>query len=136
MNSKQLGNIALSRAMQYFAAKGWCVFIPLGDNGGDVDFIVSEDGVALQRIQCKYTSYTKTPSDSGKVPVYAVDLRSSSVKSGQGYISEAKYTPASFDFLYVSTPDSDYLIPWSELCENGQPPSRMTLSIGFEKYRL
>lgn len=139
MNSKQLGNIALANAMAYFAEQGNGIFIPIGDNGGDIDLIVTSDDGTTARIQCKYTSRTRGNDHDGpetRAHSYIVDLRQS-VPSKEGWSkSIIKYTSDAFDLLFITTPECNYLIPWRDLCENGESPGSFTLSVSYERYRV
>jgi hypothetical protein len=139
MNSKQHGNIALARAVAHFSATGYSIFLPVGDNGGAIDLIVSPDGTTLQRIQCKYTEYRHT-SMKAKYPdrmIYQVNLRP--IKTQAHRIDSSlitPYTADAFDWLYVSTPHGDFLIDWPALCkERGQPPGFLVLGQQFTPNR-
>lgn len=136
MNSKQVGNIALSKAISHFVDKGWYVFLPIGDNGGDIDLITvdPQSPSSPLRVQCKYTSHHR--GSLRGTHTYRVDLRASTsrLQSSRGLITP--YCAESFDFLFVATPEGSYLIPWEEMLEDGKPPSRFSLTAIYERYRV
>ena len=49
------------------------------------------------------------------------------VRSGRNTANMVSYTRTSFDLLFVSTPDGDYLLEWADLCKKGVPT---TIRIG------
>jgi PD-(D/E)XK endonuclease len=119
LNSKSRGNIALATAITYFVSHGYFVFLPVGDNGGPIDIIVSCDGVHIERVQCKYTRmrrrYTKT---------FRVQLITGSRNN-----TTIRYDEHSFDLLFVQTPVKIFLIPWGELWRlyKGKIPANLPL---------
>ena len=127
MNTKHLGAIAVAHAVSHFSNEGYYIFLPLGDNGGDTDMIVSNDGRTMQRVQCKYTASRHTASElrDPKNPVWQVNLRM--MKSRLKGKARCIYTADSFDLLFVTTPNGDYLIDWNRLCEKEIP---RTIRIG------
>jgi PD-(D/E)XK nuclease superfamily protein len=140
LSSKHKGNIALARALSYFGEKGYYLFLPVGDNGGAIDLAVSEDGISLHRVQCKYTarrhdSMMKRYPDR---PVWVVELRQTGRREEDGHIrAELTYDENSFDWLFVSVPEGDYLIEWRALCQElGHVPINIRLSKNAEKYRV
>jgi hypothetical protein len=140
LSTKHKGNIALARALSYFGEKGYYLFLPVGDNGGAIDLAISEDGISLQRVQCKYTqkrhnSMMKRYPDS---PVWEVGLRQTgrSVTENGKITAELRYDEASFDLLFVATPGGDYLIEWKAFCQElGHIPTSLQLGKNAEKYR-
>ncbi len=138
--SKHKGNIALAHALSYFSEKGYYLFLPVGDNGGSIDLAVSEDGANLQRVQCKYTaarhdSMLKRYPDR---PVWEVGLRQVGRHQKDGHLMAEKiYDENSFDLLFVSTPEGDYLIEWETFCQElGHIPNVIRLGKNAEKYRV
>ena len=140
LTSKHKGNIALARALSYFGQKGYYLFLPVGDNGGAIDLAVSEDGINLQRVQCKYTSrrhdsmMKRYPDD----PVWLVGLHQTGRQRENGHlVTEIVYNENSFDYLFVSTPEGDYLIEWKTFCqERAEAPAILRLGKKAEKYRV
>ncbi len=66
----------MAHALSYFGGKGYYLFLPVGDNGGAIDLAVSEDGVDLQRVQCKYTQarHTSMMERFPDSPVWKVEM--------------------------------------------------------------
>ncbi len=98
-NLKHFGNIAVIRAMKYFAELGYSVLLPLGDYQ-KYDLVV-EKGERFFRVQCKATRRSN------------VHLTSSGHYGGK-YL-DAALNPLAIDYLWISFGDRDYLIPVSEL---------------------
>ena len=141
LNTKQKGNIALAHALAYFGEKGYYLFLPVGDNGRSIDLAISEDGMNLQRVQCKYTQqrHTEMLRKSPDHPVWEVSLRQTGRHTGESgrVLAELIYDETSFDILFISTPEGDYLIDWRILCQElGRVPSVLRLGKRAEKYRL
>ena len=129
MNTKHKGNIAVAQAISYFSKNGFFVFIPIGDNGGSIDLIVSRDGTTIQRVQCKYTEkkhYASAQRDPNS-EVWEVDLRQ--VKTRPRHKSEIVYSRDSFDLLWITTPTGNYLIDWPSFIDehNGVAPYSLRL---------
>ncbi|MDQ3748012.1 MAG: group I intron-associated PD-(D/E)XK endonuclease [Acidobacteriota bacterium] len=139
MNNKQNGNIAMAKAIHYFLSEGFNVFLPLGDCGGDIDFIITKNGVEMFRVQCKST-YNRHTSMSLKRPdlfIYEVSMLLCKTREDKRTSPKRYYTSESFDFVYVVTPHNDYLIDWKEVCANrANPPSTLILGSKLDKYRL
>jgi hypothetical protein len=141
LSSKHKGNIALARALSYFGEKGYYLFLPVGDNGGAIDLAVSEDGINLQRVQCKYSArrHTSMLARYPDQPIWTVSLQQTGrqVKNGR-IIGETVYDVSSFDWLFVSTPSGDYLIDWKLFYQEvGRTPTTIVLGgKKTEKYRL
>ena len=128
MNSAKKGNNAVCNALSYFSKKDYSIFIPLNTNdSGAIDLVVSKDGINLQRVQCKFTERLH-PAMKTKYPdrqVYEVFLH----RANTIHRHRNEYTSASFDLLFVSTPQANYLFDWHYLCSSrGKPPT--TLQIG------
>ncbi len=131
------GNVAVARAIAYFAILGHYVFLPIGDNGGAIDLIASPDGMNVRRVQCKWTGHLHTAllARDPQSRVWEVNLRQ--FKGRRQSSTILFYTADSFDLLFVSTPDGDYLIPWDKLCaERGNVPSTIQLGKKMSQYKL
>lgn len=102
MNTNQLGNIGLGKAIAYFTGRGHSVSVPLTDSQ-KYDLIVDIDGL-LKRVQVKYTSRL---SKNNKY--FLVGLRTVTVKSKVKTISR-NYVPGDFDLLFVVTPQGDFVV--------------------------
>jgi hypothetical protein len=128
LNTKSKGNIALAAAITYFVSHAYAVFLPLGDNGGAIDMIVSRDGVHTQRVQCKYTRIRQRYETR-----YQVQLASRSRNH-----TMIRYTEHSFDLLFVQTPVKSFLIPWDALWRlyEGKIPINLLLGSKMAPYAL
>ena len=140
LTSKHKGNIALAHALAYFCEKGYYLFLPVGDNGGSVDIVISEDGTHMQRVQCKYTTarHASMQARYPDKPVWQVQLRQTGRREKDGHmVTEAVYDENSFDWLFISAPSGDYLIQWKQLCQElGRIPNSLQLGKNAEKYRV
>jgi hypothetical protein len=107
MNSKQKGDLALSKAISYYMEAGFEVLLPIGDKR-PYDLVVENAEGILRKVQCKFTSHKRK---SGK---YAVPLR---VMGGnRSYNTAKKYDKKDFDILFVFTDNgAKYAIPFSEV---------------------
>lgn len=92
MNTKQLGNIAIGKAIAYFSARGITVSIPLNDSQS-YDLVIDMDGV-LKKVQVKYTAQYSSASK----PTFTVGLRSISGTTRKQY---SGVTSLSCDILFV-----------------------------------
>ncbi len=125
MNTKARGNIAVGHAAAYFTGLGYAVFVPFGDARA-IDLIVSEDCITLHRVQCKYTSYRKGKS-------WRVSLKQ--VVSRPRTSAKMAYTLKSFDFLFVTTPECDFLFDWPSFYnEHVGTPHLYDFHLASEKY--
>ena len=86
VTTRHKGNLGLAHAMAYFARHNYYIFLPVGDNGGAIDLIVSLDGIHVQRVQVKYTTARHD----------ALRLATSTY-----FIRTGHYGLDSFDLLYV-----------------------------------
>ncbi len=112
MNSRAKGNIGLARAIAYFTGQGYYIFLPMGDQGGPIDLVVSADGIHLQRVQCKQTAAKHHASFQLRgVTVWKIRL---CTYSGRTTNVRKRYDAHDFDLLFVATPDGDYLVNWAE----------------------
>lgn len=119
--SKAKGNIGLANAIAYFARKQYFIFLPIGDNGGAIDLVVSKDGSQVQRVQCKYTTVLHKSTRN----VYVLTRLNT------------YYGKESFDLLYVVTPKGDYLIDWIAYCAaHSAIPRNLKLWSSFHSYRV
>src|SRR5581483_8799660 len=98
-NLKHIGNIAVIRAMKYFAEQGYSILIPMGDYQ-KYDLVTEKEG-KFWRIQCKATNRT------------TVSLASSGHYGGR--YKDSALDPTEIDFLWISYKEKDYLIPITEL---------------------
>jgi hypothetical protein len=138
LTTKHRGNIALAQALSYFGSKGYYLFLPVGDNGGAIDLAVSEDGISLKRVQCKYTQL-RHPEMAKKHPdrnIWQVGLQSIG-RGVKGIVTRELYTEDSFDYLFITTPQESYLIEWKPFCQAlGYVPRSIILGSKMEKYRV
>src|SRR5215467_12413744 len=67
----------------------------------------------VQRVQCKYTQqrHTEMLKKSPDHPVWEVSLRQTGRRTGESgrVLAELIYDETSFDLLFISTPEGDYL---------------------------
>ena len=107
MNTRHKGNIAVANAIGYFSENGCSVFLPVGDSGGAIDLVVSYDGLTVKRVQCKYTTrfHEETAKRYPDSLIWKVHITRQ---------NQVIYDENSFDLLFVTTPDGNYLINWKE----------------------
>jgi hypothetical protein len=123
LNSKTRGNVALGRAVAHFSRQGHFVFVPFGDNSGKIDLVISPDGVTMYRVQCKHASHVHTNilKKTGKT-VYQLGLRGYIWNNEKGTGTRKRvYDKSSFDILFVSTPERDWLLDWPAICGATNP---------------
>lgn len=108
MTSKDKGNIALGRCIQYFTDLGFTVLLPLND-AQDYDLAI-DNGKDIDRIQVKYTSQKQ---DSG---YYLCKLYTCGHKdsSGKSYEKPTNYNKIDY-FWFTNELKEDWLIPIGEL---------------------
>ncbi len=99
MNTKRTGNKAVASAIVFFVGCGADVFVPVGDPP-DVDLVVLFGG-RVKRVQCKWSSSSPVPLRVGG--------------GNRSRNTHQKYADDAFDWLWVGTPDRDYLVPWSSI---------------------
>lgn len=98
MNSSQLGNIGVGRAIDYFTSLGYVVSIPLTDSQ-DYDIIVDDGNI--QRIQVKYCAVKR---DDKRVKYRR--------RSGSKKRAIKKDEDVKCDYVFVAGIDGiDWLIP-------------------------
>ena len=128
MNTRHKGNIAVAHAIAYFSTNGYSVFLPVGDAGGAIDLIVSPDNVEVKRVQCKYTArrhYASAKRYPDNAAIWDVN------------IAQVAYTAQSFDLLFVSTPDGNYLVNWEDFCtERGKIPMSVLFGEKMSKWKI
>lgn len=138
MNTRHKGNVAVAHAIAHFSSLGYSVFLPIGDAGGAIDLVVSPDGEKILRVQCKYTAhkhhaYSLRYPDS---PIWTVHMMRPTAK---GEKHKATYTTASFDLIFVATPDGNYLIDWKEHCAStgkAQAPNQLLIGKRMAQWKL
>ncbi len=114
-NPREQGLIGLTDAIGWFGANGYQVSLPLVD-AQPYDLIV-DDGVRLQRVQVKTTTY-RSP--------YGIFIVTLSTGGGnQSFHTVKPFDPTMTELLYVLTDDCcRYLVPTDRVA------SRRTLSLG------
>lgn len=125
MTSKDKGNIALGRAIQYFTSKGYSVLLPLND-AQDYD-LAFDDGNKIQTVQVKYTSQTLTSGNYHFKLIVCGHLD----KNGNNYEKVPDYTKIDYYFVTTSQLD-DYLIPTQDICNK----KSYTLNNGSIQYKI
>lgn len=118
MTNKQIGNIALGKAIEYFTENNFIVSLPLNDTQ-DYDLIV-DNGTSLLKIQVKGT----TQVSPYNIPI--VSIRSCGGTKGATY-KTVKNTNIDFVFVFHLTLNKKWLIPIDKITTSS------TLNLG-EKY--
>ncbi len=109
MNTKKQGDLGVGRAISYFTGLGLTVSIPISDSQ-DYDLVVDFGNCELKSVQVK-TSRCLT--DRG---LYKVEVRT--LGGNQSWSRVVKtVSQTKVDYLWVSTPESDYLMPKSKVPE-------------------
>lgn len=117
MNTKQFGNIAIGKAINYFLSKGYIVSLPINDSQS-YDLVVEIDH-KLNKIQVKMTSQKNDNN------FFLVDLRSTGGNQSRNTIKH--FDKNSCDYVFAcTTENTTFLIP-SEVC------NKHSVSLG-EKY--
>lgn len=109
MTSKDKGNIALGRAIQYFTSKGYSVLLPLND-AQDYD-LAFDDGENIKTVQVKYTSQQLS---SGNY-VFKLVVCGHLDKNGKNYEKIPEYNKINYYFISTAN-NEDYLIPTEKIC--------------------
>lgn len=109
MTSKDKGNIALGRAIQFFTSKGYSVLLPLND-AQDYD-LAFDDGESIKTVQVKYTSQKAT---SGNY-VFKLIICGHLDRNGNNYEKIPEYEKINYYFITTSD-NEDYFIPTNVIC--------------------
>lgn len=125
MTSKDKGNIALGRAIQYFTSKGYTVLLPLND-AQDYD-LAFDNGEKIQTVQIKYTSQKLSSGNYWFKLIVCGHLD----KNGNNYEKIPNYTKIDYYFITTELKD-DYLIPTIDICNK----KSYTLNNNSEKYKV
>lgn len=125
MTSKDKGNIALGRAIQYFTSKGYTVLLPLND-AQDYD-LAFDDGEGIYTVQVKYTSQTLS-SGNYWFKLYVCGHQD---KDGNNYEKIPDYDK--IDYYFITTEKmEDYFIPTEDICDK----KNYTLNDASQQYRI
>jgi len=136
MNTNHKSNIALTHAIDYFVNKDYHIFLPFGETGSDVDLIVSPDGITMMRVQCKYTQSQWVNNRKANINSHIIWYVPLNVGFGK-LKQKAKYTENSFDLLFITTPEDNYLIEWKQYCiTRGRIPCRLRLGKHSNIYKI
>jgi hypothetical protein len=132
LNSKGKGDYAVSLAIVYFIGNGYQALLPSGDRG-HYDLVVERDGI-FQRVQSKWTSSTKPGYG---YPVVSLCVSGShKVEGGVAKTVCHIYQKTDFDLLWVVTPYTCYLIPFSKILNGRISKSDIKLYPKWDKYRV
>lgn len=118
-NGAMRATYSISMCLAYFSLKGKIVLFPVVESG-HYDLVV--DDVGLKRIQCKYTSSLRQNS---KVPTLSLSAN---------HIKRERYSADSFDLLWITTQERNYLIPIDVISRNGVVISGLALNRNYNKY--
>jgi len=132
-NSKSYGNFSVSLCITYFLAEDYIVLLPSGDIG-KYDLVIEKNGL-FQKIQCKWVSFVTKKQGYPQVSL----MVSGAVKKNNGGVAKHtsyKYRQKDFDFLWVTTLESCYLIPSSEIFRFRKELVSITLSPRWDKFRV
>lgn len=111
MTSKDKGNIALGRCIQYFTSLGFTILLPLND-AQDYDLAI-DNGNTIDRIQVKYTTQ-KQPSGYYTCKLYTCGHKDA---NGKSYEKPTNYEKIDY-FWFSNELNEDWLIPIQELANN------------------
>jgi len=103
-SSRHIGNVGESSAISSLTRNGWNVSFPLSENN-PYDLIVEKKG-ELATVQVKATTYERPEA---RPESYMVELRDQSWNT-EG-VNREKMMNKNFDFLFVWTPENNYMIP-------------------------
>lgn len=123
MTSKDKGNIALGRAIQYFTSKGYSVLLPLND-AQDYD-LAFDDGESIKTVQVKYTSQTLTSGNYW----FKLIVCGHKNKEGTNYEKIPVYNKINYYFVSTAN-EEDYFIPTVDICSK----KTCTLTAEMKKY--
>lgn len=134
MNTQEKGNIGLLKAISWFHANEYAVYVPIG-HSGHVDLIVAKPDKRPLRVQCKWTGKPTTASRrrAPNAQHYAIDLRGRANRLGGKWGVTMNYTKNSFDLLFASCPAGNFLIPWNS--ERAKHPN-INLGPSNARYKL
>ena len=125
MTSKEKGNIALGRCIQYFTSLGFIVLLPLND-AQDYDIAI-DNGKTIDKIQVKYTSQKQ------KSNYYICKLYTCGHKDANGKQYEKPINYNNIDYFWFTNElNEDWLIPISELLNN----RTITLNKDRDKFKV
>jgi len=103
--TKQKGDLALGKAINFFLSNEYEVCLPVGDKR-KYDLVIEKES-SLSRVQVKYGGLYKG------LEKCTVALRVMGGNQSYGYAK--KYTAEDFDYLFVYTAkDESYFIPWDD----------------------
>jgi len=110
LSTQGKGIIGLLRATEFFIKRGSQVYLPISDYG-QADMIVVESEKPY-KIQCRYIGERagKPTSSRQVINTYTYSTTFS-----------ARLTENTYDFLWVSTPDGDFLFPWRLVIQHCSP---------------
>jgi hypothetical protein len=120
-NPRDQGLIGFTDAMAYFGAQGYDICLPLIDNQ-PYDLVI-DDGVRLQRVQVKTTTYRPNR--------FVVQLATRG--GNQSFHTRKSFDPSLCDLLYVLTDAWErYVIPTSAITAR----SSLTLGARMQPFRV
>ncbi|OGK16023.1 hypothetical protein A2774_01650 [Candidatus Roizmanbacteria bacterium RIFCSPHIGHO2_01_FULL_39_12c] len=120
MNTKELGDVAVAQAINYFVSQGYEVCLPIGDKR-HYDIVIEKNG-KLKKVQVKFAGLYKNKNQC------KVGLRITG--GNQSYSYAKKYSDNAFESLFVYTERGErYFLPWDKVdCRN-------ELTIETDKYK-
>src|SRR3989338_2834198 len=120
MNTKELGDVAVAQAINYFVSQGYEVCLPIGDKR-HYDIVIEKNG-KLKKVQVKFAGLYKNKNQC------KVGLRITG--GNQSYSYAKKYSVNAFESLFVYTERGErYFLPWDKVdCRN-------ELTIETDKYK-
>ena len=108
MNSKQKGDLCVSKAIAYYVEAGYEILLPLGDRR-PYDLVIENSEGKLLKVQCKFTSY------KSKHGIFTASLKVCGGNRSSGNRIK-KYQKTDFDILFVLTSEgSMYSVPYSDI---------------------
>ena len=130
--SKHYGDYSVSLCITYFLGRGYQILLPMGDRG-DYDLVVEKDST-FECIQCKWTTHLRKPQG---YPIVSLRVAGSAKKENKVVkTSVHRYTPDSFDFLWVTSPESCYLIPSSVIYQKVKSKAVLEITPKWDVYRV
>jgi len=128
-----VGDYGVSLATVYFLGNGYQVLFPYGDRGR-YDLVVEKER-NFQRVQCKWTKSRKQPQGYYRVSLQLTTTHKKEDRS-IGRKVEYQYTENDFDYLWVATPTSCYLIPSSAIFNKKSTKRDIKLYPKWDIYRI